>query len=97
MNENENRARAILQKKVRNNLKNVKSGDEIQILIATLLADCRVMWSNHDQVKRDLSTMLSPFFPYVKIEVFGSTLMDIAMKGIAFERGGNHFTIVGTC
>lgn len=65
-------------------LENCASGKELEILHGILRPDPHLLWYKCMEVKKDLVSALSQYYPSVRLEVFGSTVMGTAFKGIAF-------------
>lgn len=51
------------------------------MLQTALMPDYRSLWLKCVEVKNDLLSALQHFYPFVRLEVFGSTVMGIAFKG----------------
>lgn len=71
----------IMQEQVRNHLINCESGRELDILHKTLKPDYQTLWLKCMEVKKDLLLAFQRNYPFVRLEVFGSTVMGIAFRG----------------
>lgn len=52
-----------------------------KVLQTALMPDYRSLWLKCVEVKNDLLSALQRSYPFVRLEVFGSTVMGIAFKG----------------
>lgn len=71
----------FMQQEVRSRLQCCQPGRELEILHTSLKPDYQTLWLKCMEVKRDLLLALQRFYPFVRLEVFGSTVMGIAFKG----------------
>lgn len=71
----------LMQQEVRSRLQCCQPGRELEILHTSLKPDYQTLWLKCMEVKRDLLLALQRFYPLVRLEVFGSTVMGIAFKG----------------
>lgn len=70
-----------MQQDVRLGLQSCEPGKELEVLHHTLRPDHQTLWLKCMDVKRDIWTALKRYYPSVRLEVFGSTVMGIAFKG----------------
>lgn len=71
----------LMQEQVRSRLQFCEPGQELDILNSSLKPDTQLLWLKYMEVKSDLLLALQRFYPFVRLEVFGSTVMGIAFKG----------------
>lgn len=81
-----------MQEQVRNLLMCCESGRELEVLHRCLKPDNHILWLKCMEVKRDLLMAFQPFYPQVRLEVFGSTVMGIAFKGTHFCKKSKLFS-----
>lgn len=70
-----------MQDDVRLGLISCEPGKELEILHQTLRPIHNALWFKCMEVKKDIWTALQRFYPGVRLQVFGSTVMGIAFKG----------------
>lgn len=70
-----------MQEQVRNQLMCCDPGQELEVLHHCLKPDNHTLWLKCMEVKRDLILAFQNCYPFVRLEVFGSTVMGIAFKG----------------
>lgn len=70
-----------MKQDVRNGIQSCESGKELEVLHRALRPEHHALWYKCIEVKKDLLTALAPYYPQVRLEVFGSTVMGIAFKG----------------
>lgn len=73
----------IMQEQIRSRLSCCEPGQELEVLRHTLQPDYNTLWLKCMEVKKDLLIALQRSYPFVRLEVFGSTVMGIAFKGIS--------------
>lgn len=71
-----------MKEDVNNALEQCSPGCELDLLFEILRPSYKQMWSNNRAVKQDLLSALRRTYPETRIEVFGSTVMGVAFKGI---------------
>lgn len=74
----------IMQNDVNNGLRSCEPGKELEVLHRSLRPDHHLLWYKCIEVKKDLVNDLYRFYPMVRLEVFGSTVMGMAFKGQYF-------------
>lgn len=70
-----------MQEQVRSRLICCGAGQELEVLHHALKPDNHMLWLKCMEVKRDLLMAFQSYYPFVRLEVFGSTVMGIAFKG----------------
>lgn len=70
-----------MQEQIRSRLSCCEPGQELEVLHYTLKPDYHALWLKCMEVKRDLFNAIQRYYPFVRLEVFGSTVMGIAFKG----------------
>lgn len=86
----------IMQEQIRSRLSCCQPGRELEVLHHTLKPDYNTLWLKCMEVKKDLLIAFQRSYPFVRLEVFGSTVMGIAFKGngyfkTLFEKLHFHF------
>lgn len=71
----------MMQNEVNNGLRSCEPGRELDVLHRSLRPDHHNLWYKCIEVKKDLVNALYRFYPMVRLEVFGSTVMGMAFKG----------------
>lgn len=71
----------MIQNDVNNGLRSCEPGKELDVLHRSLRPDHHYLWYKCIEVKKDLVNALYRFYPMVRLEVFGSTVMGMAFKG----------------
>lgn len=66
-------------------LDNCTTGRELEVLHGILRPDPHLLWYKCMEVKKDLVNALSQYYPSVRLEVFGSTVMGTAFKDSDFD------------
>lgn len=75
----------LMQEQVRSRLMCCEPGRELEVLHSALKPDYAMLWVKCMDVKKDLLLALQRFYPFVRLEVFGSTVMGIAFKDSDFD------------
>lgn len=70
-----------MQEQVRTRLMNCEPGQELEVLHHALKPDNNMLWLKCMEVKTDLLMAFQSYYPMVRLEVFGSTVMGIAFNG----------------
>lgn len=71
-----------MQQRITLGLEKCAPGQELDFLLDALRPNYNQMWASCSAVKRDLLLSLVQAFPQTRLEVFGSTVMGVAFKGM---------------
>lgn len=58
-----------------------EDGSELEILRIALLPEPYSLWQKCMEVRMDLMNIFGRYYPFVRVDVFGSTVMGTAFKG----------------
>lgn len=72
----------MMQEQIRNRLMCCEPGRELEVIHTTLIPEHQTLWRKCMEVKKDLLLAFQCYYPFVRLEVFGSTVMGIAFKGL---------------
>ncbi|XP_055308241.1 uncharacterized protein LOC129572325 [Sitodiplosis mosellana] len=75
----------LMREQVKKRLECCEPGRELEVLQTSLMPDYRSLWLKCMEVKNDLLFALQRFYPFVRLEVFGSTVMGIAFRDSDFD------------